>query len=126
MALHVMDEAKRCLGCKVPRCQKGCPINTPIPEVIRLLKENKLDEAGRLLFENNPLTTVCSLVCNHKNQCEGNCVLGIKGRQYTSLQSKVIYQALMHQKWSMDLHHRTVKKLPSLVVVQLELRLLSY
>lgn len=79
MALHVMDEANRCLGCKVPRCQKGCPINTPIPEVIRLLKDNKLDEAGKILFENNPLTTVCSLVCNHEKQCEGNCVLGIKG-----------------------------------------------
>ena len=79
MALHVMDEANRCLGCKVPQCQKGCPIHTPIPEVIRLLKDNKLDEAGRLLFENNPLTTVCSLVCNHEKQCEGHCVLGIKG-----------------------------------------------
>lgn len=79
MALHVMDEANRCLGCKNPQCQKGCPINTPIPEVIRLLKANKLDEAGRILFENNPLTTVCSLVCNHENQCEGHCVLGKKG-----------------------------------------------
>ena len=79
MALHVMDEANRCLGCKDPQCQKGCPINTPIPEVIRLLKSNHLDEAGRILFENNPLTTVCSLVCNHENQCEGHCVLGRKG-----------------------------------------------
>ena len=79
MALHVMDEASRCLGCKVPQCQKGCPISTPIPQVIRLLKEGKLDEAGRMLFENNPLTTVCSLVCNHENQCEGHCVLGRKG-----------------------------------------------
>lgn len=79
MALHVMDEANRCLGCKVPQCRKGCPINTPIPDVIKLLKENKLDEAGRILFENNPLTTVCSLVCNHENQCEGHCVLGKKG-----------------------------------------------
>ena len=79
MALHVMDEANRCLGCKKPQCQKGCPINTPIPEIIRLLKENKLDEAGWLLFENNPLTTVCSLICNHENQCEGHCVLGKKG-----------------------------------------------
>lgn len=79
MAYHIMDEANRCLGCKVPQCQKGCPINTPIPEVIRLLKDNKLDEAGRLLFENNPLTTVCSLICNHENQCEGHCVLGKKG-----------------------------------------------
>lgn len=79
MALHVMDEANRCLGCKVPQCQKGCPINTPIPEVIRLLKDNQLDKAGWLLFENNPLTTVCSLICNHEKQCEGHCVLGRKG-----------------------------------------------
>ncbi|MBR3840649.1 MAG: NAD(P)-dependent oxidoreductase [Erysipelotrichales bacterium] len=79
MALHVMNEANRCLGCKVPQCQKGCPIKTPIPEVIKLLKDNKLDEAGRMLFENNPLTTVCSIVCNHEKQCEGHCVLGIKG-----------------------------------------------
>ena len=79
MALHVMDEANRCLGCKNPQCQKGCPINTPIPEVIKLLKDNQLDAAGRMLFENNPLTTVCSLICNHENQCEGHCVLGKKG-----------------------------------------------
>lgn len=79
MALHVMDEANRCLGCKNPQCQKGCPINTPIPQVIKLLKDNKLDEAGRMLFQNNPLTTVCSLICNHENQCEGHCVLGKKG-----------------------------------------------
>lgn len=79
MALHIMDEVNRCLQCKNPQCQKGCPIATPIPQVIGLLKENKLNEAGRLLFENNPLTTVCSLICNHENQCEGHCVLGRKG-----------------------------------------------
>lgn len=79
MALHVMEEANRCLGCKVPQCQKGCPIKTPIPEVIKLLKAGELDKAGRMLFENNPLTTVCSLICNHEKQCEGHCVLGKKG-----------------------------------------------
>ena len=47
MAYHVLDEAERCLGCKVPQCTKGCPIGTPIPTVISLLKENKLDEAGK-------------------------------------------------------------------------------
>ncbi|MBQ6562605.1 MAG: NAD(P)-dependent oxidoreductase [Clostridia bacterium] len=78
MALHVMEEANRCLQCKKPRCQEGCPIHTNIPEVIRLLKNGKLNEAGWMLFENNPLTTVCSLVCNHENQCEGHCVRGIK------------------------------------------------
>lgn len=79
MALHVMDEANRCLQCKVPQCQKGCPISTNIPMAIKLLRENKLDEAGKMLFENNPLTTVCSLICNHENQCEGHCILGKKG-----------------------------------------------
>ena len=78
MALHVMEEANRCLQCKKPRCQEGCPIHTNIPEVIRLLKAGRLNEAGWMLFENNPLTTVCSLVCNHENQCEGHCVRGIK------------------------------------------------
>ena len=46
MALHVLDEANRCLGCKKPLCQQGCPIHTNIPEVIRLLKANQMDEAG--------------------------------------------------------------------------------
>ena len=77
--LHVMEEAQRCLGCKKPRCQEGCPIHTNIPEVIRLLKDGKLNEAGWMLFENNPLTTVCSLVCDHEHQCEGHCVRGLKG-----------------------------------------------
>lgn len=79
MAYHVLDEANRCLNCKKPMCQEGCPIHTPIPKVIELMKNNKLDEAGWMLFENNPLTTVCSLVCNHENQCEGHCILGKKG-----------------------------------------------
>ena len=79
MAYHVMDEANRCLNCKKPMCMEGCPIHTPIPTVISLLKEGKIDEAGWMLFENNPLTTVCSIVCNHERQCEGNCVLGRKG-----------------------------------------------
>lgn len=79
MALHILDEANRCLECKNPTCIKGCPIGTPIPQVIKLLKENKLDEAGRMLFLNNPLTTICSLICNHEKQCEGHCVLAKKG-----------------------------------------------
>ncbi|MBQ8626208.1 MAG: NAD(P)-dependent oxidoreductase [Agathobacter sp.] len=79
MAYHVLDEANRCLNCKKPMCMEGCPIHTPIPKVISLMKEGKIDEAGWMLFENNPLTTVCSLVCNHENQCEGHCILGRKG-----------------------------------------------
>ena len=79
MAVHVLDEANRCLQCKKPRCREGCPINTNIPEMIRLFKENEILAAAQMLFENNPLSMICSLVCNHENQCEGHCVRGIKG-----------------------------------------------
>ncbi|WP_330641025.1 MULTISPECIES: hypothetical protein [Enterocloster] len=60
-------------------CQKGCPIHTPFPTVIRAFKDGKLSEAGEILFENNPMSVICSLVCNHERQCEGSCVLGRKG-----------------------------------------------
>ena len=79
MAIHVIEEANRCLQCKNPRCRMGCPINTNIPEMIRLLKENEMMAAATMLFENNPLSVICSLVCDHAKQCEGHCVRGIKG-----------------------------------------------
>ena len=78
MALHIVAEANRCLNCKVPRCQQGCPVHTPIPTVIQLFKENRLMEAGEMLFENNPMSAVCAIVCNHEKQCAGHCIRGIK------------------------------------------------
>lgn len=78
MELHIVSEANRCLNCKKPMCQQGCPIHTPIPQVIQLFKAGKLTEAGHILFENNPLSAICALVCNHEQQCAGHCVLGRK------------------------------------------------
>ena len=78
MELHIVSEANRCLNCKKPMCMEGCPIHTPIPKVIQLFKQGNLNEAGQMLFENNPLSAVCSLVCNHEQQCAGHCVLGKK------------------------------------------------
>lgn len=75
----LIDEANRCLQCKNPRCKNACPISTSIPEVIALYKEGKNQEAGKILFENNPLSLICSIVCPHENQCRGNCVRGLKG-----------------------------------------------
>lgn len=73
-----LDEANRCLSCKNPRCKQHCPISTPIPEVIGLYKEGKLKESGEVLFKNNPLSLVCSIVCPHEDQCRGYCIKGIK------------------------------------------------
>ena len=78
MAIHIVAEANRCLNCKKPLCQQGCPVHTPIPTVIQLFKENRLVEAGEMLFQNNPLSAVCAIVCNHEKQCAGNCIRGRK------------------------------------------------
>ena len=80
MAVHVLNEARRCLQCKKPLCRlKGCPVETNIPEMIRLFLAGESEAAGRMLFDNNPLSVVCSLVCDHENQCEGNCIQGRRG-----------------------------------------------
>lgn len=71
-------ESNRCYLCKNPRCQANCPISTPIPMVIDLFKEGQIAKAGEILFKNNPLSLVCSIVCPHEAQCKGNCIRGIK------------------------------------------------
>jgi len=75
MRKHVIEHAKKCLQCKNPLCSTGCPINTPIKEVIALFLESKLLKAGELLFDNNPLSLVCSYVCPQENQCEEHCIM---------------------------------------------------
>ena len=79
MKENIVSEARRCLQCSNPNCKKGCPISTPMKEAITLLREHKIEAAGELLFENNPLSIVCSMVCAQENQCEGHCVLASKG-----------------------------------------------
>lgn len=79
MNLFLNEEANRCLVCKNARCKSACPISTDIPEIIKLYREEKFEEAGKILFENNPLSAVCSIVCPHEDQCAGNCIRGIKG-----------------------------------------------
>lgn len=75
---NLLLEADRCLLCKNARCQANCPISTEIPEVVKLFKEDKIMEAGEILFNNNPLSAACAIVCPHEDQCKGNCIRGIK------------------------------------------------
>ncbi|MBQ3253415.1 MAG: NADPH-dependent glutamate synthase [Acholeplasmatales bacterium] len=74
-----IDEAKRCLQCKNPKCMGGCPVHIHIPEFIALVAEGKFEEAYQVIAKSSALPAVCGRVCPQENQCEGQCVRGVKG-----------------------------------------------
>lgn len=76
---QVKLEAQRCLQCKNAQCMKGCPVSVAIPRFIEALKEGDTDKAGDIIRETNLLPSVCGRVCPQEKQCEGKCILGIKG-----------------------------------------------
>ena len=75
----IKQEAERCLRCKKPMCSLHCPVETPIPEVNEPFLNGEIKKAGELLFNNNPLSAVTSVICPHERNCTGHCVLGNKG-----------------------------------------------
>ena len=74
-----IDEAKRCLQCKNPKCMAGCPVRINIPTFIGLVAEGKFEEAYQVISKSSSLPAVCGRVCPQESQCEGLCVRGIKG-----------------------------------------------
>lgn len=72
-------EAARCLSCKKPLCQEGCPVGVQIRDFIALIKEGKYLEAARKVKETNSLPAVCGRVCPQEEQCEAKCILGRRG-----------------------------------------------
>lgn len=76
---EAVDEAKRCLHCKVPTCRKGCPINNNIPEFIHQLSKGNIGDAMNVINETSNLPAICGRVCPHEKQCQGHCVLNKKG-----------------------------------------------
>jgi len=72
-------EAGRCIQCPEPLCVKGCPVDINIPEFIKLIVEGKYNEAARKIKEDDVLPCMTGRVCPQEEQCEAQCVLGVKG-----------------------------------------------
>jgi len=76
---QAIAEANRCLQCKRPLCVEGCPVHIDIPGFLKLLAEGNPIPALAKIKEQNSLPAICGRVCPQENQCEGRCVVGIKG-----------------------------------------------
>ena len=72
-------EASRCLNCKNPRCVAACPVNINIPTFIQHVVEGNLKAASDVIMGDSSLPSICGRVCPQETQCEGSCILGIKG-----------------------------------------------
>ena len=72
-------EANRCLQCKKPRCVEACPVGINIPRFIQDIKEENLNQAYITISHDSALPAVCGRVCPQETQCEGSCVMGVKG-----------------------------------------------
>ena len=74
-----VEEAKRCLQCKKPKCVEGCPVNIHIPEFIAKVAEGDFQAAYEIITSTNALPALSGRVCPQETQCESKCVRGVKG-----------------------------------------------
>ncbi|CDN31400.1 Glutamate synthase [NADPH] large chain [Mucinivorans hirudinis] len=76
---EAMLEASRCIQCKKPRCTQACPVSVKIPQFIGAVADGNFEEAAHIIAQDNLLPSVCGRVCPQESQCEGSCILGVKG-----------------------------------------------
>lgn len=76
---QAIDEANRCLNCKNKPCVSGCPVNIDIPSFIEKIKDEKFEEAYKIIQLSSSLASICGRVCPQENQCEKHCIRAIKG-----------------------------------------------
>lgn len=77
---EAMLEASRCLNCRRPGCMLACPVSVKIPAFIEKVAAGDFEGAGRIIAMDSSLPAICGRVCPQESQCEGSCVLNLKGQ----------------------------------------------
>ena len=98
-----------CLNCPTKPCSNnGCPLNNDIPTFIKLVKEEKIEEAYKILSKTTVLGSICGRICPHMKQCQGSCIRGIKGDpvQIGEIEAFVFDKALKN-KWYKNIEKTT-------------------
>ena len=111
-----IKEANRCLGCKNPKCVEGCPVAIDIPGFIAFAKEGNFEGAAKEIAKYSSLPAVCGRVCPQESQCEGKCVLGIKGEP-VAIGKLEKFTADWSRKNNVDLSHTEHKNGKKVAVI---------
>ncbi|MBN2321717.1 MAG: FAD-dependent oxidoreductase, partial [Acidobacteria bacterium] len=68
---HHRCPAVSCASLFTAPCQHACPLGTDTPSVMALVRDNRLEDAHRVLLQTNPFPSICGRVCDHK--CQFKC-----------------------------------------------------
>jgi glutamate synthase (NADPH/NADH) small chain len=73
------EQAARCSQCGVPFCQTHCPLHNNIPDWLKAVAENRMEDAYELSQATNTFPEVCGRICPQDRLCEGSCVIEQSG-----------------------------------------------
>lgn len=102
---EAVQEAERCLQCKNPKCVSACPVAINIPKFIKELREGDLKASRDTLGDASNLPAVCGRVCPQEEQCEGKCIVGIRG-EAVNIGKLERYVA----DWALETEYRNIEK----------------
>ena len=95
------EQSSRCSQCGVPFCQIHCPLHNNIPDWLKLVAENRLEEANELVHSTNNMPEICGSICPQDRLCEGNCVIEQSGHGTVTIGSveKYITDTAWEKGW---------------------------
>ena len=71
---HIYEKRCPAVACSAlfrAPCQHACPAGMDVPSYVALVRENRLEDAYKVLLRSNPFPSVCGRVCDHP--CEMKC-----------------------------------------------------
>jgi len=72
---EALEEAKRCLKCKLMPCSRACPLNIEIPEFVECIQRREYEKGLNIILRANPFPAITGRVCPQEVLCQKECTL---------------------------------------------------